>query len=178
AGILPDAAGNLHQFDTANPAAPVFTLPQMSVPQVHAPPSISLRWRPEITATDIQPARWFDPDAWRGLPNWSLEPPQPLMGERAPGEVQEILSLPLSDVTQYADLFRALADLPVDSAEDWIAEIDADVLPTRPFLAPENAEEWLRRWFNADTLPIWTQLRALHDLPDAPGAKTATLNLR
>ena len=178
AGILPDVNGNLRLLDTANPAVPAYTLPQMSVPQAHALPSVSLHWTPQLLSADIQPAHWFDTDAWRGLPNWSLEPPQPLMGERAPGAVQPILSLPMSDVTDYADLFRALDDLPVDTAEDWIAEMDADVLPARPFFAPENAQAWLRRWFNADTLPIWTQLRTLHDLPDVPGAEAATLNLR
>jgi hypothetical protein len=178
AGVLPDAGGNLRLYDTSNPAAPVYSLPQMHVPQVNALPSVSLRWTPQIMTTEIQPDRWFNRDAWRGRPNWSLEAPQPMLGERAPGEITSMLPLPLADANEYADWFRALDDLPVAPAEDWIAEIDAAVLPTRPFLAPENAAAWLRQWFNPDTLPLWSQLRALHDLPDAPGAEIGTLNVR
>jgi YD repeat-containing protein len=178
AGILPDAGGNLHLFDTANSAAPVYAQPPLTLPQVNELPPVSLRWTPQVQTTEIVPAHWFNSTAWRGLPNWSLEAPQPLFGERAPGTITPVLPLPLSDMTDYADLFRALDDLPVAAAEDWIAEIDAGVLPTRPFVAPENAQAWLRRWFTDDTLPVWAQFRALHDLPDAPGAEAATLNLR
>lgn len=180
AGVLLDSGGNLRLYDTANPmmpdAAPL--LPSISAPQANTLPAISLRGSPQIAAPDIQPARWFDPTAWRGLPNWSLDAPQPLLGDRAPGAVETILPLPLSHVTEYAGLFRALDSLPAAPAGDWIAQMEADVLPERPYTAPENAQAWLRRWFTDDTLPVWGQLRALHALPAAPGADTGTIRLR
>jgi hypothetical protein len=74
-------------------------------------------------------------------------------------------------------VFSALADLPTSSADTWLAEIEADVLPGLPASVPENLQAWLSQWLNDDTLPIWSQLRAIQQMPQAPARDVPNLNL-
>ncbi len=172
-GVLPNTRGNLRLFDTANPGAPdgIPPLPALTIPQPGMLPAVALRWLPQPQSLDIEPARWYDPDLWRGriVGAALVEIPQPVRGEREPGAVLELLPLPLADVTAYANLFQALDDLPVVDAPSWIVEIEAGVLPIVPQPLPETLADWLGNWFTEDTLPVWAQLRALHELPAAPG---------
>lgn len=173
AGVLPDVSGGLRLFDTANPAAPDHAplLSALAAPQPHLLPDVTLRWLPQTVQVDIQPAGWIDADQWRGriVGSAQVHIPEPIRGEREPSAVLDLLPLPLADLTAYADLFRALDDLPVEDAPGWIAEIEADVLPSVPEPLPDTLADWLDNWFTEDTLPVWTQLRALHQLPAAPG---------
>lgn len=180
-GMWPDARGYFRLYDTTNPARPAGLppLPPLSAPHPDQLPALSLRWLPQPVQIEAAAPRWYDSAAWRSVDTWAAQValPQPVMGERAPGLAADLLPLPLRDITALADWFDALADLPVAPAADWIEQIDAAVLPAKPFSAPASAADWLARWFSSDTLPVWSQLRALYQLPAAPEPELPALSL-
>lgn len=182
ASILPDDAGRFRLYGITHAGQPA-QVP--ALPAIHAPlpmtlPDVSLRWSPPVITAELASPRWFDDSLWRDHAPWSVaaEMPQPLLGERAPGAITDLLALPLADVSAYADFFRALDHLPVADSGTWMADIEAGVLPVRPAAPPRNVQEWLGNWFTDDTLPVWSALRRLHALPDAPGLEVPALNLR